>query len=1198
VDPNVPFGSTGDLIITNDTLLPVFSISANEGSVSISGHIIPKSHKISNLGSTGNRFNMLYVQQAHIGENSIQIGDGWKISTVGDTLRIIKVKDKNKLPPMITNFRDALFEYGIMFVQKYKKTRFVRTGNDRTVSKVHNYLKLLLSPTAYNAQTQGTEKNKLIDIIDTVISANPNKYITISGSSAETATEIQLTTFAEVYAEFTTNNFGNDRWKHNSVSGITISGINNSAITFNHNFDEIEFSDISLENIRAFIEHDVRNAINLKRSNGTEELTLPNGGFNTNLKFNTEGKVIGLFNEIKRKYELGTATSLYSMSGDNDDTLQFTTINETVTTQTDLTGLVSAINQKEITIPANTLIDTTIDYQNSGTYIFEIALIEDDSSDEYYWEGNEVSSMTISGSTIIVKTTESYYLDGLGRDDVELSALISASKIKYGFWKESFIEQRLGEELYYGYVENELESGTPTMVKMVDRTSLWSEWTNSSKVFVLEEGLGNGLDGFFNNFYIRFVDIESNDVTQSGDASVTYHQISGHYIVNDGDDVYNALILNETLNLTLDSVLTPDYEFYLVSEDYYNSNISITGTVLNNYSYASYYDESSVAQDKFTNGFLSSLANSLVQDAGINVVSTSGVGLWANTDFVDETSVFSLDSELNSSKTTFLSNTTVLNGILTNHVTPKDYDAGSLLAYNEEDYFSMYSMIRRNQFASYSNEKFMFGIDYEPFEEPYCELNVRGSSYAKKNIVVDENLYTNKQKMTLLSKNLGDGRIFANGLILGDHADILDNVGSGCAIVSDLTCRGDVDIALGLNVEAYAEFSNKVGISGELAVGDNLTISGNILPLSDKLYNLGSATHKFKELYVDEIKGVSGMTLSGHIVLSVSGAFDLGSSEAPFRNLYVGDVYSSSSSLNVGDGWSISTLGNTLRMVKVKDKNRLPPLITNFRDALFEYGILFLQKFKKTTTVNGTSNKSKSKVFNYLKLLLSPSAYMNQTQGTDKNILIAILNKMIQVHSQKYIIIDSDNDVEITLHSYQEVYDEHLEYGNSRWKYNPEDGRELTIKGKKYKFNHNIDEIEFGDLTLEMIRSFMEHDVKNAINVKRSNGGDFVEEFSLENGAFNSGLKFNTEGKIIGTFNEDKGEYETGEAKDFYDITYSDSYEGLGFNSYNDAVITSNSLTGNVSNIKKKKKLQYQTIHLLIQALIIKNIYIFLKLFY
>ena len=82
---------------------------------------------------------------------------------------------KFNLPTLISSNQEAI----VNFVQKYKKTRFVRTGNDRTVSKVHNYLKLLLSPTAYNAQTQGTEKNKLIDIIDTVISANPNKYIII-----------------------------------------------------------------------------------------------------------------------------------------------------------------------------------------------------------------------------------------------------------------------------------------------------------------------------------------------------------------------------------------------------------------------------------------------------------------------------------------------------------------------------------------------------------------------------------------------------------------------------------------------------------------------------------------------------------------------------------------------------------------------------------------------------------------------------------------------------------------------------------------------------------------------------------------------------------------------------------------------------------------------------------------------------------
>ena len=403
---------------------------------------------------------------------------------------------------------------------------------------------------------------------------------------------------------------------------------------------------------------------------------------------------------------------------------------------------------------------------------------------------------------------------------------------------------------------------------------------------------------------------------------------------------------------------------------------------------------------------------------------------------------------------------------------------------------------------------------------------------------------------------------------------------SGTLFISTLNINSSFKVGKQPNISSPA---SPYGSTGDLIITDDtlvpvysisanegtVSLSGHILPMYDKISNLGSNTKRFKNLYVDDITGVSGITLSGHILSTISGAFDLGSSAAPFRNLYVGDVYSSSSSLNVGDGWSISTLGNTLRMIKVKDKNRLPPLITNFRDALFEYGILFLQKFKKTTTVNGSSSKSKSKVFNYLKLLLSPTDYLAQIQGIDKNVLLTILNTVIQKNQNKYVIIV--DGVEQTLTTYQEVYQEHLDNGNDRWKYKPSGTQELTIKGKKYKFTHNLDEIEFGDLTLELIRLFMEHDVKNAINVKRSSGGDFVEEFTLENGAFNSGLKFNTEGKIIGTFNEERGEYESGQAKDFYEIVYDDTYEDFGFDSYNDNVVTSDSLTGNILNIKKKK---------------------------
>ena len=118
------------------TLRLTFNKAAKE--ITISGDFIAKTDNVYHLGSETRKFKEVYTHELSTSENSLTLGDGYKISTTGNQLGILKVRDKNKLPPMITNFRDALFDYGVLFLQKYKKT----TKNNKSSVKVHNYLKL------------------------------------------------------------------------------------------------------------------------------------------------------------------------------------------------------------------------------------------------------------------------------------------------------------------------------------------------------------------------------------------------------------------------------------------------------------------------------------------------------------------------------------------------------------------------------------------------------------------------------------------------------------------------------------------------------------------------------------------------------------------------------------------------------------------------------------------------------------------------------------------------------------------------------------------------------------------------------------------------------------------------------------------------------------------------------------------------
>ena len=875
VTPSAPYGSTGDLIITDDNLVNVYSISANEGTVSLSGHILPMYDKISNLGSNTKRFKNLYVdditgisgltlsghilstisgtfdlgssaapfRNLYVGDvysssSSLNVGDGWVISTLGSTLRMIKVKDKNRLPPLITNFRDALFEYGILFLQKFKKTTTVNGSSSKSKSKVFNYLKLLLSPTDYLEQIQGIDKNVLLTILNTVIKKNQNKYVIIVDGVEQT-----LATYQEVYQEHLDN--GNDRWKY-KPSGTQELTIKGKKYKFTHNLDEIEFGDLTLELIRLFMEHDVKNAINVKRSSGgdfVEEFTLENGAFNSGLKFNTEGKIIGTFNEERGEYETGQAKDFYEITYDGaHEDFGFDSYNDNVVTSDSLTGNILNIKKKKITIPNNASIDTSLDYKNN-LYIFEIILLDDDDN-EIYWEGNEIASMSINESNNIeVKVRETFYLEGLNKSEIITN--ISQNKITYGIFQETYMEQGFfgDSDMMHGYVADEIDDNFTTNIKRMiyeDNPDfddcLPSNWTKQ-KTILLPFELGTQFDGYFTGYYIQFFDINGNSITQLSDASVTHHEIEDHMMVYDmtSGSPYNAILIKEELNISLDPVITPDYEFDIIQSDYYMSNIEQTGDILNNYSYEAFYNEEEMAQDKFNNRFFSTLANELVQDVNVSITADEGVGIWANTSFNNETSIFQDDANLNTKKDALIINNDNidLEKLLSTQVNPENFDAGELLAYNEEDYFMMFSMIRMNQFASFTNEHFIIGTKNEPYKQPYCKLTVYGSFKSSKAIFVDDAFYENEQKMNSLQNNLVNGRIFSQGLIVGGLNDVRSTVNEGGILCSTLHTKGNIimnnSTSLfigGTELDEYTLdniINNSVGWSGDTAdFGNNI----------------------------------------------------------------------------------------------------------------------------------------------------------------------------------------------------------------------------------------------------------------------------------------------------------------------------------------------------------------------------------------
>tara|TARA_Y100000310_G_C20648426_1_gene797979 strand:+ start:695 stop:1132 length:438 start_codon:yes stop_codon:yes gene_type:complete len=91
------------------------------------------------------------------------------------------------------------------------------------------------------------------------------------------------------------------------------------------------------------------------------------------------------------------------------------------------------------------------------------------------------------------------------------------------------------------------------------------------------------------------------------------------------------------------------------------------------------------------------------------------------------------------------------------------------------------------------------------------------------------------------------------------------------------------------------------GISGYIEEVYSTTLTGkasDVLPLDDSVYDLGSATSKWKDIYstgvhVDNLEVSGESYYGGHLLPLESGVYDLGSPSKPFRDLHGGIVVTS-----------------------------------------------------------------------------------------------------------------------------------------------------------------------------------------------------------------------------------------------------------------------------------------------------------------
>lgn len=781
------------------------------GTSTISGHCVPVSDNAHDLGSETKKYREVYTHELSTSENSLTLGDGYKISTTGNQLGILKVRDKNKLPPMITNFRDALFDMGVMFLQKYKRTQETIGGKDKIKSKIVNYVKLLQAPTDYSGST-------LVGILNNVVANDETGIYRKMAGTPPTATYSNYTTFTEMYTDFS-NHTDNSTWAYGS-SGHVYKG---KTFLYDNNLDEIEFGKISLQQLRDFIENDVAQAINEKRStegvSGDFELT---AAFNSGLRFDQTGQIIGSFNPDIGEYETGAAKNFYEMSMTHD-TLAFDTYNVSTS------GMVSAASTDDqyvktistdylgITVSGSEFIDTSIDYKNQP---HRLELIVGST----YYEEQEIYSMETSGSNVVIKVKNPFYLNGEANTYAD-----GTNNVTFNIFSDYIMgySDTFTASTNYGVIDTVYND---TNWDVDNENSLFSDITSitssdrKKRVVILDKSLTT--QAYFYSGY--FITITNNSGTPYASVEIEHHlreaDING--------TVYNIFILKTALSADIAQYNT--YE--IMDNTYYDANINTaTSALMNTYTLEDYYDPTKNTADKFSNFLMSKLTS----DSGASITSgTTGVGAWQNDSIISESAYAGVSGTVIDSA---ISNISHLDKMLNNQVAPELFDAGELLAYNDEDYFIMYSMIPKNNFAAYTNDNYMIGFKNEPNKDPYCKLTVKGSIRSNKQIIVDNTVYEDSSSMNYLKNNLQEGAIFAQRLILGSQStinqDVRKTVGEGGLSIRQLAVGNlgnEFSVATTGNVVCQTLTAGGVGIFNADVTVNAVLSAHTILQSSDK----------------------------------------------------------------------------------------------------------------------------------------------------------------------------------------------------------------------------------------------------------------------------------------------------------------------------------------------------------------------------
>lgn len=805
-----------------------------------SGDIVPDGDETFNLGNQNNYFEKIFVKEVQASNNSFTFGEEFKISKNGGEIGFLKVRNKNKLPPLITNFRDALLENGVFFLQKRKTV----IKNGKATNKVVNFIKLLEDPDTYISSTHARDDtpNKLIEILDAVVLRNPDRFVIGSNPAPN---------FRTVWDEFKNSDGAN--WNLGGGEILDL-GERGKTETYTNNVDEIEFSLLTLQEIELFITNDVQNAVNKKKKGNTfndvnAELITFDSGFNTDYRFNMKGEIIGQFDLDENKFVTGDAVDIFAEGTSfAHNALAFTGYSQSntydafgaaadqggaLTNLSEVTDILDFGNEgnREFIVPVGTEyesnISSRVDFLNNNTHLLALK-----KANWPYAEEIPIVKVEDNGSNKLKITIKfGAYLLGESTKSIALTNLYFDLRPEIVMGYDQSFNTAAATTSYFEPLMND----TDGLLQSTIQTEINVTITNfNNKVVFLPmhvAAMSNTLNGSY--LQLKAMKTDGTELLFTGTDGIEI----AHHIFSNGSNIV-VLVAPFDLDdpLTTDPLTRSDYmfvEFKIVSSEGFNNATStntgaaITGTA----TMEDYYDKTTNTQDPFMAGFSQQITSHITDPGFTGSAATFGNFTESWNSDGDNSTVDKYRGNDISTNATGLTSLTSNSKILENQVSAGQFDASELLAYNDEDYFIKYSMITKNKYASYTDDNFLIGFKDEPNKEPYCKLTVKGSIKNTKSIVVTDAKYNDSDFMNTMKNTLADGTVFTEGLIVSNRrSDVNNRESNGLYCRGDITTAGNftadtIEATSKIKVGSFELNANGVGIGGTLTLSSSLRAS-------------------------------------------------------------------------------------------------------------------------------------------------------------------------------------------------------------------------------------------------------------------------------------------------------------------------------------------------------------------------------------